>query len=163
MAPLGDNPQGSLVYTADGHVFVQAAARDERKWPGPEVLDLPPYQLLAAKGFLAYCGKFEVRDGQVIHHREFGNLLMMSEHRREPRSVVLDGDRLILARPPVREMNGSESTLLGIRNERHPCLIPICDKGCSVPGSSSVTRVKWMVRSSTVGDGVADGVSVIGS
>src|SRR5579871_3790666 len=29
--PLGDAPQGYLVYTPDGHVFVQTAARDRRE------------------------------------------------------------------------------------------------------------------------------------
>jgi hypothetical protein len=49
-------------------------------------------------GFIAYCGTFEVRDGQVVHHIEFGNLESHSG-RVFPRSVVLDGDRLILATP----------------------------------------------------------------
>jgi hypothetical protein len=39
--PMGDNLQGYLVYTPDEHVFVQFATRDERGWPGPEVVELP--------------------------------------------------------------------------------------------------------------------------
>ena len=96
--PLGDDPQGYLVYTPDNHVFVQFATRAERSWPGPEVFELPTAQLLAAVGFVAYAGTFEVRDGQVIHHREFGVLQSMSG-TVEPRSVILDGDRLILGTP----------------------------------------------------------------
>src|SRR5262245_43887222 len=70
--PDGDNPVGYLVYTPDGHVFAQFATSGERNWPGPEVLTLPPYQRMAALGFIAYCGTFDIGDGQVVHHREFG-------------------------------------------------------------------------------------------
>jgi hypothetical protein len=97
--PLGDNPKGYLVYTADGHVYVQFEPRAERTWPGPEVLQMTMgLQTLAALGFQAYCGTFEVRDGQVIHGIEFGVLPSMSG-RVEPRAVVLDGGRLILSLP----------------------------------------------------------------
>jgi hypothetical protein len=95
---LGDNPQGYLVYTPDEHVFVQMATRAERGWVGPEILELQGPQAVSAIGFFAYCGTFEVRDGQVVHHIEFGNLENLSG-RTFPRSVVLDGDRLILATP----------------------------------------------------------------
>jgi hypothetical protein len=37
--PLGDNPQGYLVYTPDNHVFVQFATRADREWCGPEVFE----------------------------------------------------------------------------------------------------------------------------
>jgi hypothetical protein len=94
--PFGDDPQGYLVYTTDDHVFVQLATRAQRHWPGPEVLEAPrPRTVL---GFQAYCGTFEVRDSQVVHHMEFGVFPSMSG-RVDARSVVLDGDRLILGTP----------------------------------------------------------------
>lgn len=98
--PLGDNPQGYLVYTPDGHVFVQFVIRAERNWPGAEVLEmtLTDAQRLAALGFSAYCGTFEIRDGQAIHRREFGVFPSMTGNV-ETRSVQLDGDRLILGVP----------------------------------------------------------------
>jgi hypothetical protein len=97
--PLGDNPQGYLVYTPDSHMFVQVATRAQREWPGPEVLKLSEPQLVAATGFIAYCGTFEVHDGQVFHKREFGIVPYMTGNV-EPRSVLaLDGDRLILGGP----------------------------------------------------------------
>ena len=97
--PLGDDPQGYRVYTPDGHMFLQVATRAQSEWPGPEVLELPRPQLVAATGFIAYCGTFELHDGQVIHQREFGLFPYMTGNV-EPRSVVaLDGDRLILGGP----------------------------------------------------------------
>jgi hypothetical protein len=99
MKPFGDDPRGYLVYTPDDHVFAQLTTRAQREWPRPEVLKLPGPQLLAVTGFVAYCGTFEVHDGQVLHHREFGVFPSMSG-TVEPRSVeALDGDRLILGTP----------------------------------------------------------------
>jgi hypothetical protein len=111
----GDNPQGYLVYTADGHVFVQFGARQRPELFGPPAtvvrLDsgLTPRSarglaLLKATeantelGFSAYCGTFEVRNGQVLHHIEF-HLAPAMDGRTETRSVVLEGDRLILKTP----------------------------------------------------------------
>jgi hypothetical protein len=94
--PFGENPQGYLVYTPDGHVFVQFATRAERSWPGPEVLEMSRPQVADALGLFACCGTFEIRDGQVIHQTEFGVVPSMSG-TVEPRSVAMDGDdRLIL-------------------------------------------------------------------
>jgi hypothetical protein len=97
--PLGDKPQGYLVYTSDGHVFVQFVIRAERNWPGPEILELTnDRDRLAVFGFSAYCGTFEIREGQAIHRREFGVFPSMTGNI-ETRSVELKGDRLILGLP----------------------------------------------------------------
>ena len=96
--PFGDNPQGYLVYTPDEHVFVQFTRGPGRSWPGPEVLEMSRPNAAAALGFWAYCGTFEVRNGHAIHHMEFGIFPSLSG-RIEPRSIMLDGDRLILGTP----------------------------------------------------------------
>jgi hypothetical protein len=80
----GDNPQGYLVYTPDGHVFVQIAARERPELFRPSVN--------------GYCGTCVVCDGQAIHHMEFGLRPSWSDGA-PPRSVTLDGDRLILDTP----------------------------------------------------------------
>jgi hypothetical protein len=97
--PFGDNPQGYLVYTPDGHVLAQAATRAQRVWPPrPDLLDLPLPQRLAEQGLVGYCGTYEVRDSQVIHHREFG-LEPSLDGTAQTRAVTLDGDQLILGTP----------------------------------------------------------------
>jgi hypothetical protein len=103
----GDNLQGYLVYTPDEHMFIQFATRAERSWPGPEVFEAWSRGAVLplprdATGFIAYCGTFEVRDGQVVHRIEFGNLPNMGG-RAFPRSVVLDGDRLLIADPRAHQ------------------------------------------------------------
>ena len=49
-------------------------------------------------GYGGYCGTFEVRDGQAIHHVEF-HVVPRHNGRVEARTVVLDGDRLTLGTP----------------------------------------------------------------
>jgi hypothetical protein len=98
---FGDNPRGYLVYTPDGHVFVQYAARDRTQLLGQSARGpvlLEAMQANATLGFAGYCGTFEVRDGKVVHRREFG-LIPSLDGRVEVRPIALDGDRLILRTP----------------------------------------------------------------
>jgi hypothetical protein len=50
---MGDYPQRYPVHTPDDHVFVQFATRAERKWPGPEVLEMLRTKARAVLGFWA--------------------------------------------------------------------------------------------------------------
>jgi hypothetical protein len=101
--PYGDNPLGYLVYTADGRVFVQVAARERLELfgrsahQGSVLLDTAKPNTPLGAG--SYCGTFEVRDGQAIHHIEFHLLLPSWSGLVEARSVALDGNRLILSGP----------------------------------------------------------------
>jgi hypothetical protein len=99
--PFGDNPQGYLVYTPDGHVFVNFAARERPELFGPSAGGPALLQTSEANtrlGYGGYCGTFEVRDGAVIHHIEF-HIVPRHNGRVEARSVMLDGDQLILSTP----------------------------------------------------------------
>jgi hypothetical protein len=112
---FGDNPQGYLAYMPDGHVFVQVGARERPELVGPPATVVRSDAGLTARrvhgpallktteantalGFSAYSGTFEVRSGQVVHHIEF-HLAPAMDGRSETRSVVLEGDRLILKTP----------------------------------------------------------------
>ena len=82
-------------------MFVQFAARERPALfglaaHGPALLKTT--EANTELGFSGYCGTFEVRDGQVVHHIEF-HLSPALDGRSETRSVVLEGDRLILKTP----------------------------------------------------------------
>jgi hypothetical protein len=98
---LGDNPQGYLVYTPDGHVFVQMFACERPELFGPSAhgpVLLETTEADTRLGFLSYCGTFEVRDGQAIHFIEF-SVRPSLDNSVEARSVCSMGDRLILGTP----------------------------------------------------------------
>jgi hypothetical protein len=99
--PYGEDPLGYLVYTTDGHVFVQFAARTRprlfRPTPHGNAL-LETTEANTILGFKAYSGTFEVRDGQVLHHTEF-DIVPDLDGRVEARAAILNGDRLILGTP----------------------------------------------------------------
>jgi hypothetical protein len=109
--PIGDSPQGYLVYTPDWHVFLQFVATERLDLFGPSAG--PPQVAVLREtteantplGFTFYSGTFEVRDGQVVHHMEFGMLTNMTG-RVESRAVALDGDRLTLGTPRGRQFEG---------------------------------------------------------
>jgi hypothetical protein len=101
--PFGDKPLGYLVYTADGHVFVNFADRDRAELFGLGVVLLETTERNTPLGYGGYCGTFEVRDGMVIHHVEF-HIVPRNDGRVEERSVMLDGDRLILRTPRGQQL-----------------------------------------------------------
>jgi hypothetical protein len=105
--PVGDNPQGYLVYTPEGHVHVNFAARERRELFGPSA-DRGPVLLETTEantplGFVGYSGTFEVRDGQVVHHAEF-HVMPRLNGRVDPLLTVLDGDRLTLGTPRGQQL-----------------------------------------------------------
>jgi Lipocalin-like domain len=97
----GDDPLGYLVYTPDGHVLVQFAARERTILLGPSSHGPVLSETTEANtplGFGGYSGTFAVHDGEVVHHTEF-HVIPNLNGRVEARSVALDGDRLILRTP----------------------------------------------------------------
>lgn len=102
--PLGENPQGLGVYTAEGTMSAQLMARDRKGFgrafrPGAEVST----DLLAAAGrsYIAYCGTYEIEDqsGVVLHHVQC-SLVPDWVGTVMKRAFMIQGDILTL-RPPA--------------------------------------------------------------
>jgi hypothetical protein len=100
--PLGDDPDGVVVYTPDGTMVTTLARRDRPPIGGGDMLAGPDDARLAAFGsFIAYTARFRIEGGQVIH------VVVMSlfpdwvgtEQRRHVE--LADGDRsLVLSSDP---------------------------------------------------------------
>jgi hypothetical protein len=76
--------------------------------------------------FLGYCGTFDVRNGQLIHHIEFNYIRPSLNGTVERRSVNLEGDQLTLAAPEVglaavclRPLSGSASARWSWHDEQY--------------------------------------------
>jgi hypothetical protein len=92
--PLGEDAVGYLMYTTDGHMSASLARA------GRPPLD-PASAASKAQAFdtfFGYAGRYEVRDGAVVHKIEFGTNPALSGVN-SLRHVALDGDRLILTGP----------------------------------------------------------------
>ena len=90
--PLGEDAQGILMYTADGHV----SATLMKKARPAEALGSE-----AARAYgesFAYAGRYEVRDGAAYHSIQIATNPALIGFT-STRHIALEGDRLILSGP----------------------------------------------------------------
>lgn len=104
--PLGEDPRGILVYTPDGRIVVQIAARDR---PSIEVNPLggtplggaEPDRAAAYSTSLAYYGRYEVRTDTVVHTIELSSFPNWTGEEQVRQAELTDGE-LILRTLPIR-------------------------------------------------------------
>jgi hypothetical protein len=94
--PLGETPQGIVVYTADGIMITTIGQRDRASVSGGDMLAGPDGERLAAmRTFIAYSGTFRVEDRDVIHAVEL-SLFPNWVGGEQRRHVALSSDGSIL-------------------------------------------------------------------
>ena len=91
--PLGADAEGFLIYTADGHVSATLARRSR-----PRLVDDDGAKARAYEAYFGYAGRYEVRDGAVVHHIAIAPDPALTG-ATTLRNAVLDGDRLTLSGP----------------------------------------------------------------
>lgn len=105
-APYGENATGLITYTADGFMQVSIAAADRATYDADDFQGgTIEQQAAAARSYLSYAGRYEVREGWVLHIQEI-SLLPYREAVTLERHIDLDGDRLMLTTPPM-SLSGS--------------------------------------------------------
>jgi Lipocalin-like domain len=96
--PFGPTPVGFLIYTSDGFVSAQLMK------PGRSVFQsrdwdqgTPEEYLESGRGYIAYCGKYEVDEAnRIVTHIPSVALLPNLINGRQVRAIELDGKRLTL-------------------------------------------------------------------
>jgi hypothetical protein len=105
--PFGPDPEGLLVYTADGHMSAVMQRRDRPRLSRADPRAVTDAEKAAAFAtYLHYSGLWNVADGNVIHdvrHAMNPNLI----GTRQVRSVALDGDHLELGAEEPLETRGT--------------------------------------------------------
>ena len=91
--PLGADAEGFLIYTADGHVSATLARRGRPRLAGDDGAKARAYE-----AYFGYAGRYEVRDGAVVHHIAIAPDPALTG-ATTLRNAVLDGDRLTLSGP----------------------------------------------------------------
>ncbi len=99
--PFGRDAVGFITYTADGHMAVQFGRADRARLAGGDWVGATPAEVAAAaRDYFAYCGSYEVRDGEVVHRVEL-SLMPNWIGAEQVRIVAFDGDTVTLATPPM--------------------------------------------------------------
>lgn len=102
-SPMGDSPEGLLVYSGDGTMIALMAQADRSGISSDDVTGGTEAERAAAfASFIAYGGSFDV-DGNVVTHRvemsQFPNWVGTVQRRRW--ELDSTGRRLIVTSPPV--------------------------------------------------------------
>jgi hypothetical protein len=100
--PFGHEPQGLLVYTADGRMITTIGSRDRPVAGSDLSLADDGARLAAVRTFIAYAGPFVVEGGDVVHLVEM-SLEPAWVGTKQRRHAELSADRrtLILSTDPL--------------------------------------------------------------
>ena len=100
--PLGPDALGYLIYTPGGHVSVAMMRARRAAFAGDDLLGgTPEERAAAAAGYVAYCGRYEVREGTVVHHVEL-SLFQNWVGSEQVRFAEVAGDELTITTRPLR-------------------------------------------------------------
>ena len=103
---LGPNPQGLLLYAADGFMSAVMMASDREPLGAPSLLAAEDEGALAAgRSCIAYAGRYQVVGDEVQHH-VMSSLLPDWVGQTLVRSIAWEDDRLILTPPDEQTSRG---------------------------------------------------------
>lgn len=110
--PFGPNPQGFLIYTADGFVSAQLMEPGRPPFHSSDWHHGTPEEYRASgSGYIAYCGTYEVDEEKAtVTHIPSVSLLPNLISGRQCRSIRLESDRLVLRAPGVPVAGGLNVT-----------------------------------------------------
>lgn len=98
--PFGQDAIGFITYTGDGHMAVQFGRADRPSLDSGDWLAAAATEIAAvARGYFAYCGTYELRAGEVVHHVD-QSLMPNWIGGEQVRRVTFDGDTITLSTPP---------------------------------------------------------------
>ena len=108
--PYGSEPAGFLTYTADGRMssVISYGGRKPLAF-GRTGAALMEEQAEAFKTFLAYAGRYTLREDQVIHQVEVSSIQNYVK-KDMVRTITFDGDQITLVTPPMA-VNGEIQTV----------------------------------------------------
>ena len=99
--PYGSHPSGFLTYTPDGHMAVMFGDPDRPLLENPDWRQNSDVDVAAAARLcIAYCGTYDLRDDEVVHHVAFSltpNWIGQTLTRR----ITVTGGTLTLSTPEM--------------------------------------------------------------
>lgn len=108
--PLGEDAQGWLLYTSDGYMAAFLSRAGRPAFESGEMLSADDAEKVRAwDSFFSYCGRYEVRGDDVVHHVE-ASLYPNWVGDAQVRTMHLEGDRLTLTTPPQKTRRGVQTS-----------------------------------------------------
>ena len=108
--PMGEDARGWLLYTADGYMAAFLSRADRPAFETGEMLSADDAEKVRAWGsFFSYCGRYEIRGADVVHHIE-GSVYPNWVGDAQARTMHLEGDRLTLTTPPQKTRRGIQTS-----------------------------------------------------
>ncbi len=108
--PLGEDAQGWLLYTPDGYMAAFLSRANRPAFETGEMLSADDAEKIRAwDSFFSYCGRYEVRGNEVVHHVE-SSIYPNWIGDAQARTMRLEGDRLILTTPPQKTRRGVQTS-----------------------------------------------------
>ncbi len=108
--PLGKDAQGWLLYTPDGYMAAFLSRANRPAFETGEMLSADDAEKIRAwDSFFSYCGRYEVRGDEVVHHVE-SSIYPNWIGDAQARTMRLEGDRLILTTPPQKTRRGVQTS-----------------------------------------------------
>ena len=107
--PLGDKPEGLILYTPDGYMSAQLSAADRPNFESGDMYKGKPEEYVAAGlSYLAYSGPYYVDEAnRIVEHEMFVSLFPNWKGQRQARIVKLDEKELHLSPNRPLMFNGS--------------------------------------------------------
>jgi hypothetical protein len=99
--PMGRDPVGYLIYTAEGRFSVTISRRRRARFAAGDLLAGSAEEKgTAVEGFVAYAGRYSVERGRVVHHVEL-SLFPNWVGTDQERTAELCTDTLVLSAGPL--------------------------------------------------------------
>ena len=107
--PLGNKPEGLLLYTPDGYMSSQISAAGRPNFHGDDMYKGKPEEYVAAGlSYLAYSGPYYVDEAnRIVEHEMSVSLFPNWRGQRQARIAKLDKEELHLSPYPPLVFNGS--------------------------------------------------------
>ena len=120
--PLGDKPEGLILYTPDGYMSAQLSAADRPNFESGDMYKGKPEEYVAAGlSYLAYSGPYYVDEAnRIVEHEMFVSLFPNWKGQRQARIVKLDEKELHLSPNCPLMFNGSLKTATIIWRRANP-------------------------------------------
>ena len=126
--PMGQHPEGLILYTPDGYMSAQLSSPEPHNFASGNMYHGAPEEYVAAgTSYLAYSGPYYVDEARwTVDHEMYVSLFLNWKGQRQVRIVKLNGDELQLSTGEPTLFNGSlkTATIIWLRARANICLTP---------------------------------------